>query len=159
MGRTPRRRYPSPPAWRTRDTSAYGPHLRIKSVPEPLPHRRLQLYDWACIQLPYDTVSGMAHWLLVRRKRSDPTELAYFRAWGPGATVPNELVRVAGLRWAIEESFKDAKGSVGLDQYEVRKWTAWYRHITLVLVAHAYLEVTRRQANIEEKGGVPISSR
>jgi SRSO17 transposase len=46
---------------------------------------------------------------------------------------------------------------VGLDQYEVRKWTAWYRHITLALVAHAYLEVTRRQGNAEERGLQPAS--
>jgi len=63
-------------------------------------------------------------------------------------------VRVAGMRWAIEESFEDAKGVVGLDHYEVRKWNAWYRHITLALFAHAYLEVTRHtaNANAEKKG-------
>jgi SRSO17 transposase len=118
-----------------------------------------RLYDWACIQLPYAIASGMAQWLLVRRKRNDPEEMAYFRAFGPVATRLPDLVRVAGMRWAIEESFEDAKGSVGLDQYEVRKWQAWYRHITLALLAHAYLEVTRRQANTEEKGGQSTSSR
>ncbi|HLI57932.1 MAG TPA: IS701 family transposase [Actinomycetota bacterium] len=112
-----------------------------------------RLYDWACLQLPYDTLPGMRQWLLVRRSRSDPTELAYYRAFGPEGTPVAELVRVAGMRWAIEESFEDAKGSVGLDQYEVRKWTAWYRHITLALLAHAYLEVTRREATAGEKGG------
>jgi len=118
-----------------------------------------RVYDWACVQLPYETAAGMAQWLLVRRKRSDSTELAYFRAYGPEATPLDELVRVAGIRWAIEESFEDAKGSVGLDQYEVRKWTPWYRHITLALLAHAYLEVTRRQVNEEEKGGQQTCSR
>ena len=62
------------------------------------------------------------------------------------------------MRWAIEESFEDAKGTVGLDQYEVRKWNAWYRHITLALLAHAYLEVTRQAANGAEKGGPRNSS-
>jgi SRSO17 transposase len=118
-----------------------------------------RLYDWACIQLPYETAPGMSQWLLVRRSLSDPTELAYFRAFGPETTALDELVRVAGIRWAIEESFEDAKGTVGLDQYEVRTWTAWHRHITLALLAHAYLEVTRRQAHAEEKGGQPTSSR
>ena len=117
-----------------------------------------RLYDWACLQLPYDTVPGMAHWLLVRRKWSDPKESAYFRAFGPEGTAVDDLVRVAGIRWAIEESFEDAKGRVGLDQYEVRKWVAWYRHITLALLAHAFLEVTRYQATVEEKGGQPTSS-
>ena len=50
------------------------------------------------------------------------------------------------MRWAIEEGFEEAKGVVGLDQYEARKWTAWYRHITLALLAHAYLAVLRVQA-------------
>jgi SRSO17 transposase len=57
------------------------------------------------------------------------------------------------MRWAIEESLEDAKGVVGLDQYEVRKWNAWYRHITLALLAHAYLAVTRAHAAAEETGG------
>ena len=118
-----------------------------------------RLYDWACIQLPLERTSGMIHWLLVRRRRSDPTELAYFRAFGPATTTLEALVRVAGMRWAIEQSFEDAKGSVGLDQYEVRKWQAWYRHITLALLAHAYLEVTRRLATTGEKGGSATSSR
>ena len=65
------------------------------------------------------------------------------------------MVRVAGMRWAIEASFEDAKGAVGLDHYEVRKWTAWYRHVTLALLAHAYLEVTRLHATAEEKGALP----
>jgi SRSO17 transposase len=68
-------------------------------------------------------------------------------------TTLEELVPVAGIRWSIEVSFEDAKGVVGLDQYEVRKWTAWYRHITLALLAHAYLEVTRRSASEAQKGG------
>jgi len=118
-----------------------------------------RLYDWACIQLPYETAPGMAQWLLARRKRSEPRELAYFRAFGPAATPPDELVRVAGTRWAIEASFEDAKGDVGLDQYEVRKWTAWYRHITLALLAHAYLAVTRGRANEEGRGGQQTCSR
>jgi SRSO17 transposase len=117
-----------------------------------------RLYDWTCVQLSYERAAGMAHWLLARRNRSDPTELAYFRAFGPETTALEDLVRVAGMRWAIEESFEDAKGAVGLDQYEVRKWTAWYRHITLALLAHAYLEVTRRQGTAGEKGGQQTSS-
>lgn len=52
-----------------------------------------------------------------------------------------DMVRVAGSRWAIEECFEAAKGEVGLDQYEVRSWHGWYRHITLAMTAHAYLTV------------------
>lgn len=111
-----------------------------------------RVYDWAAVHLPYESAPGMAQWLLVRRSLSDSTEHAYFRAYGPATTPLEELVRVAGLRWTIEVSFEDAKGVVGLDEYEVRKWQAWYRHITLALLAHAYLEVTRSRANMAKKG-------
>jgi SRSO17 transposase len=105
-----------------------------------------RLYDWVCVRLPYASTAGMAQWVLARRSLSDPTDLAYFRVYGPEQAPLAEVVRVAGIRWAIEESFERAKGAVGLDQYEVRRWTAWYRHITLALLAHAYLEVTRAHA-------------
>jgi SRSO17 transposase len=103
-------------------------------------------YDWACLGLPYVTAVGKAQWLLARRSVSDPRELAYYRVFGPAATPVGEMVRVAGRRWTIEEGFEQAKGEVGLDQYEVRRYDAWYRHITLALLAHAYLEVTRLAA-------------
>lgn len=110
-------------------------------------------YDWACVQLPYPSAPGTARWLLARRSLSDPAEHAYFRAFGPAETPLEELVRVAGLRWAIEDGFADAKGAMGLDQYEVRKWRAWYRHVTLALLAYAYLAATRREAAEAQKGG------
>ena len=74
---------------------------------------------------------------------------------GPVGTPLAEIVRAAGSRWAIEESFETTKGEVGLDQYEVRSWTGWYRHITLALLAHAFLTVTRARAvaPAPEKGG------
>jgi SRSO17 transposase len=109
-----------------------------------------RLYDWTWIRLPYESPARLAQWLLARRSLSDPTELAYYRASGPAETPLAVLVRVAGARWAIEENFEDAKGLVGLDQYEVRKWDAWYRHVTLALLAHAYLAVTRGQARQTE---------
>jgi SRSO17 transposase len=118
-----------------------------------------RLYDWALIRLPDEGSGETAHWLLVRRSRHDPPEFAYYRAFSPGDTEIEELVRVAGLRWTIEVCFEDAKEVVGLDQYEVRKWTAWYRHITLALLAHAYLEVTRLAAEGGQKGGPTTSSR
>ena len=120
-----------------------------------------RLYDWARGRLPYLTASGLAQWVLVRRSLSDPTDHAYYRAYGPEDTPLEELVRVAGTRWIIEESFERAKGSVGLDEYEVRRWEAWHRHITLALLAHAYLEVTRLHATAEEAGkkGDPPTSR
>jgi SRSO17 transposase len=106
-------------------------------------------YDWAWVQLPVTAPTGTAAWLLARRSRNDSNERAYYRAFGPETTALPELVHAAGTRWVIEESFERAKGQVGLDQYEVRRWHAWYRHITLALLVHAYLEVTRGTAAAE----------
>ena len=110
-------------------------------------------YDWACFALPYEVAPGMAHWLLVRRSRSDPTERAYYRVYGPAETPVESMVRVAGQRWCIEVAFEEAKGLVGLDQYEVRGWTAWHRHITLALLAHAALILARATIADSETSG------
>jgi SRSO17 transposase len=121
-----------------------------------------RLYDWACMRLPYEAAVGMAHWLLIRRSLSDPTERKFFRVHGPAETLVDELIRVAGLRWAVEIAIQQAKGEVGLDQYEVRKWDAWYRHITLALLAHAALAVARSESpgEREQKGALsPSASR
>jgi SRSO17 transposase len=80
------------------------------------------------------------HHLLIRRTRSSG-ELAYLRCWTPKPTSLAELVRVAGQRWRIEESFQSAKGLVGLDQHQVRRWTSWHRWTTLAMLAHAFLAV------------------
>ncbi len=105
-----------------------------------------RLYDWALVSLPEPEAPGAGRWLLVRRSIGDPTELAYYLAYGPKETPTEELIRVAGRRWTIEDCFEQAKGEVGLDEYEVRKWEAWHRHITLCLLAHAHLAVLRSNA-------------
>ena len=114
-----------------------------------------RLYDWGRVELFRLPDPGWNHWLLVRRSIDDPQDLAYYVVFGPADTSLAELVRVAGTRWAIEECIETAKGEVGLDEYEVRKWEGWYRHITLALLAHAYLTVTRAEAGGAEplKGG------
>jgi SRSO17 transposase len=113
-----------------------------------------RLYDWACGRLPYETEAGWAQWLLIRRSVSQPEEVAFYRAYGREATTLAELARVAGTRWTIEEGFQRAK-EVGLDQYEVRRWEGWHRHITLCLLAHAFLEVTRAAAAGGKGGATP----
>ena len=105
-----------------------------------------RIYDWALVKIRPLREPGQGHWLLARRSIAKPGELAYYVCFGPEGTTLDELVRVAGTRWAIEECFEEAKGQVGLDQYEVRKWAGWYRHITLAMLAHAYLAVVRHQA-------------
>ena len=82
----------------------------------------------------------------MRRKIAEPDELTFYLTLAPAATPLTELVRVAGTRWTIEACFEAAKGEVGLDHYEVRSWTGWHRHVTLAMLAHAYLTVVRRTA-------------
>jgi SRSO17 transposase len=87
-----------------------------------------RLYDWTRVELAAPVTAGMARWLLVRRRRRDG-ELAFYACYGPAATPLVGPVRVAGTRWAVEEGFEQAKGEVGLDHYEVRRWPGWYRHV------------------------------
>ncbi len=102
-------------------------------------------YDWARIAFNCPTAPEWQRWLLVRRSLNDPTDIAYYVVFAPVATTLEEMVSVAGTRWTIESGFETAKGEVGLDQYEVRSWSGWYRHMTLALVAHAFLTVARAQ--------------
>ncbi len=105
-----------------------------------------RLYDWCWGEIrPSAFQEGWVEWWLARRSLSDPSDIAYYLACAPVGTTVQQLVEVAGTRWAVEESLETAKGEVGLDQYEVRKWRGWYRHITLALLAHAFLTVTRAQ--------------
>ena len=117
-----------------------------------------RVYDWALVEIRPLKEPGKEYWLLVRRSIAKPGELAYYVCFGPESTTLEDLVRVAGTRWATLECFEEAKGQVGLDQYEVWKWEGWYRHITLAMLAHAYLAVVRRQAN-EGFGGKKGESR
>jgi SRSO17 transposase len=109
-----------------------------------------RLYDWARVPIRPLSEPGR-YWLLVRRRLTDG-ELAHYLCFCPPETSLADLVAVAGTRWAIEESFHTAKGEVGLDHYQVRRYDAWYRHITLACLAHAYLTVTRAAADGEKRG-------
>lgn len=110
-----------------------------------------RLYDWVLVELAESTPEEWPRQLLFRRHIEDETEIAAYRTYAPAGISLSELVRVAGVRWAIEDSFESAKGEVGLDQYEVRRWVGWYRHITLALLAHAFLTVTRVLALEQEQ--------
>ena len=105
-----------------------------------------RLYDWGWLPIRPWSEPGRGHWLLVRRSIADPEDLAYYACFGTGDVSLAELVRVAGTRWIIEDAFKEAKQEVGLDEYQVRLWVGWYRHITLAMLAHAFLAVTRSYA-------------
>jgi SRSO17 transposase len=108
-------------------------------------------YDWTRLRLLQEVPSGWSRWLMARRSITDPTELAYYLAFAPAGTALQTLVHIAGARWSVEQCLEEAKGEVGLDQYQVRSWQSWYRHITLVLLAHTFLAWLRQTAG--ERGG------
>src|SRR6266516_1397160 len=97
-----------------------------------------RLFDWACVSMLHRWEEDGRHWLLIRRSLTDPREKAYYFVFAPPGTTLCEMVKAIGARWHIEEDFETAK-DMGLDQYEVRSWIGWYRHITLVMLAHAFL--------------------
>lgn len=119
-----------------------------------------RLDDWALVELYRLQLTGWerfrnyqhwGRWLLVRRSIYDPEELSYYVVFAPREnTTLQELVRVAGTRWKVECCFKEAKG-LGLDEYEVRRWNGWYRHITLSLLAHAFVSVVRSYEAADER--------
>jgi SRSO17 transposase len=121
-----------------------------------------RLFDWLLLNLYDPPVTGWKRWLLFRRSISDPTDVTPYVCFAPATTTVSELVRVAGQRWRIEQCFELAKQEVGLDEYKVRSWTGWYRHITLVCLAHAFLTVVRTHGadplgDVGKKKGVRIS--
>ena len=103
-------------------------------------------YDWRWLSLAEPLEPGWGRWLLVRRSLSNPRELQAYVVFAPQDTLLEVVVRVAGARWTIESSFEAGKSEVGLDHYEVRSWTGWYRHITLAMWALALLTVLRAGA-------------
>lgn len=139
----------------TRVTSPGGDGAEIQEiVPELREHdwsrracgigtKGFRIYDWAFIACGEPDVQYMA------RRNIDSGEVAYYRCYNPRREPVGELVRVAGTRWPVEECFEAAKGEAGLDQYQVRLYPAWYRHITLAMLALTFLAVVRKTA---EKG-------
>jgi SRSO17 transposase len=108
----------------------------------------IRLYDWTRIALPWPAGDGFERWVLIRRGRKDPHERAYYLVFAPAGTSLAELAGAAGLRWIIEECFQRAKEELGLDHCEVRSWHGWHRHMTLCMVAAAFL--TRLSAQLRQ---------
>jgi SRSO17 transposase len=104
-------------------------------------------YDWA--RVPVRTGAwrpGRGYWLLARRSLKDPDDVAYYACYGPRRSRLVDLAWIAGSRWHVEECFQQAKNEAGLDHYQVRSWRAWYAHITLSMLALAWLAASRAQA-------------
>ena len=111
-----------------------------------------RVYDWASVPIRASFAHARRGWVLARRNLSTG-EIAYYRCFGPRGTRLRTLVATAGARWAVEESFQSAKNEAGLDQYQVRRYDAWYAHITLAMAATAFLVVTRAAETV--KGAPP----
>ena len=113
-----------------------------------------RLYDWAYLELAdlaaeeyNEHLTGLwTRGLLIRRSIADG-DLAFFSTWCPAGTSIEELVRVEGQRWAIEDAFETAKTELGLTHNETRSWHGWHRHVSLVMLAFAMLAVVRQRAN------------
>jgi SRSO17 transposase len=108
---------------------------RLSCGPGAKGHRR---YDWVLV-----TTTSPGHQILIRRSIHRPAELAFYLCHSTGPASLHRLVQVAGARWTIEECFQTAKNETALDHYQVRQYPAWYRYITLAMLALAFLAVTR----------------
>jgi len=116
-----------------------------------------RLYEWRRLEVSAPAQAGWKRFLLLRRSISDPSEMTGYIVFARADTTLSELVRVAGTRWTVEESIQTAKGEVGLDHYEVRSFTGWYRHMSLAMWAQAFLSVIREEmgAEVAPKKGLP----
>ncbi|MGJ6970120.1 IS701 family transposase [Streptosporangium sp. G11] len=105
-----------------------------------------RVYDWTALAVAVAgqaPAPGYAHTLLIRRSVAAPTEVEFFLAHAPVGTAVSELIDAAGMRWKIEENNEQGKDLLGLTSYQVRKWTPWHRHVTIAMLALAFLAVTR----------------
>jgi SRSO17 transposase len=111
-----------------------------------------RFFDWAWVEIGGPEKPGWKRWLVVRRslqEGSKPAEAAYFLVFAPRETTLSQIVVAIGSRWTVEQCFEEAKGEVGLDEYEVRSLQGWYRHITFSMLAHAFLTVLRAHSQTD----------
>lgn len=112
-----------------------------------------RFYDWAWVHIHDDTPG--VHSLLIRRNRKG--ELAFYRTWTPEPVPLTTLIRTAGMRWCVEESFQICKGQVGLDHYQCRGWTPWHRYTILAMLAMAILTLTTAQTPATTAFLIPLT--
>jgi SRSO17 transposase len=136
----------------TQFTTGTGAEVRLDALATRLPPNAWQrracgigskgfrVYDWALADS-----ADIDHQYMIRRSL-DNGELAFYHCYNPHHAGFGELVQVAGARWPIEECFGSSKNEVGLDDYQVRTWPAWHRHITLSMLAHTFLAITAHHA-------------
>lgn len=148
----------APPATTVKEVVASWHESRWQRLTVAEGEKGLITYDWACQRVVEsgNGLPGRDAWLLARRSVSDPTDIAYYLSNAPVGTPLLKLAQVASTRYTVEQCIEEAKGETGLDEYEVRFWHSWHRHITLSMMAHAWLASVRHQAT-EKKGGLSPS--
>jgi SRSO17 transposase len=106
-----------------------------------------RVYDWAAkrVHVSEEGFVGPCLWMLVRRSISDPNDCAYFLCNAPVNVSLLTLARVAANRWRVEQCFEESKGETGLDQYQVRTWQGWHRHMLLSMLAHLFLAELKKK--------------
>jgi len=145
----------APSATTVKAVVASWPEGRWQSLTVAEGEKGLITYDWACQRVveSRDGLPGPDAWLIARRSLGDPTDIAYYMSNAPANTSLLKLAQVASTRYTVEQCIEEAKSETGLDEYEVRYWHSWHRHITLSMMAHAWLASVRWQAT-EKKGGL-----
>jgi SRSO17 transposase len=140
---------------RVTEVAASWPDSRWQRLTVAAGEKGPRVYDWAYQRVRESRKGdfGPWVWLLARRSISDDTEIAYYLAYAPPDTSLLTLAQVAASRYTVEQCIEEAKGETGLDEYEVRYWHSWHRHITLSMMAHTWLAAIRYQAN-QKKGGL-----
>jgi SRSO17 transposase len=143
----------APRALRVQDVAAAWPERCWQRLAVLEGAKGPRCYDWAAQRIieSHDGLPGPEGWLLARRSISDPMEVAYYLSNAPADQPLVALARVASARYTVEQCIAEAKGETGLDEYEVRLWPSWHRHVTLSLMAQAWLAAMREQAG--KKGG------
>jgi len=106
-----------------------------------------RVYDWLAIEMGQPVCGGWRRCFLVRRSKTDPNEIRAYTCYGPADTPDIKFVEVAGTRWTVETCFKECKSEAGLDQYEVRSYNGWYKHITLSCMAMVLITVLSSISN------------
>jgi hypothetical protein len=114
-----------------------------------------RLFDWARLPVVQGGRTDGRHWLVVRRCLDEPHELAYYLVFALPDTPLPTMVHAIGARWHIEEDLQTNK-DLGLDHAEVRSFVGWYRHITLVLLATAFLLSITVQHTLASPASVPL---
>ncbi|TMC18984.1 MAG: IS701 family transposase [Chloroflexi bacterium] len=114
-----------------------------------------RMFDWAMLPVMHQGTIDGRHFLVMRRCIDDPSQTTYYLVFAPVGTTLQKMVWAIGARWHVEEDLQASKG-LGLDQYEVRSFIGWYRHVTLVMLAYAFLVGIRVHDQSHLQAQIPL---